>query len=224
ERYPGNSIVSEDLQITHHGIYKRSLRFTNAQFFNTGRYFCSYTNRDTPSASTTTASPGGGTGVHSGGVPDRLGGASVDVFVSDPDHMFIREGSSMYPGTNFHLVVIYYGQEAVIPCAVSDPDFNVTLIRTIGQQDFTDEEGVTFDPVYGFVVASPYYVFSGSFKCFAKGTTEDGLAEEELTAYLMFRGKEMQFFNHDYGRLFHCRHYIVIIQHSALCVAGHGRK
>ncbi|KAK7496610.1 hypothetical protein BaRGS_00012262 [Batillaria attramentaria] len=194
DKYPDNSIVSEDLQITDNGVYKRVLRFTNAQFFNTGRYFCSYTKNETTSTITTTTLPPGSffpgfpIGGASGPATDtkKLSGASIDVFVSDPDNMFILEVKFL-----FLIVSVNYGHEVVIPCAVSDPMFNVTLIKNIGQEDFTNKEGVTFDPVQGFVVASPYYTFAGEFKCFAYGNSSDGPAEDELPLILRFRDTEL---------------------------------
>lgn len=194
DHYPNSSVQMGDMQITENGVYKRSLHITNAQFFNTGRYYCSRIKNEssnvTATLTTSDCSPSGGGGGFSGGFnrfpqppPSnedvQLTGTSVDIFVSDPDYKFIRESPFAVL-----FVSVLFGRRVVLPCAVSDPTFNVSLIRTIGEEDFTNKEGVEFDPVQGFVVNTPYYIFSGNFKCLAQDNTTD--VPDELSLFLHF--------------------------------------
>lgn len=108
---------------------------------------------------------------------------------SDVENMFIKEADF-----GFHFISVFYGHGVVLPCAVSDPSFNVTLL-THSYQDFTNRDGVTFDPIQGFFVASPYYVFSGTFKCFARTNGTDGdVITEEKTLVLKYFGQYSQIF------------------------------
>ncbi|KAL8622266.1 hypothetical protein ACOMHN_043789 [Nucella lapillus] len=224
--YPHNSVQSGELEVTDNGVYKRTLHFTDAQYFNTGVYNCDYTVASTSTASIPTpAAPttqpplyggmypgglfppfgdggggggfpffgggGGGPGYGSGGkpaAPAKEPDANVKVFVSDEDNMFIKESA-----LKIFFVSVMYGHRVAFPCAVSDPSFNVTLFSAIGHQDFTNKDGVTYDPVQGFIVASPYYVYAGTFKCLAKTEASDGSGEitEELKLVLKFKDTEI---------------------------------
>ncbi|KAL8559545.1 hypothetical protein ACOMHN_018708 [Nucella lapillus] len=193
--YPDNSVVSDDLLTMENGIYKRTLRFTNAQFFNTGRYFCDYQSNQTagssttPAPTTTTAAPFmgpfGGGGFGGGGFPvikEKPSGISVKVFVSDLRHMFIREAQF-----GVLVVPLYYGHQATIPCAVSNPTFNVTLSHSFTLEDFTNRKDLVFDPIEGFIVAFPYYVYQGTFIC--KAEINDTSVSTKLV--LMFHDTEI---------------------------------
>ena len=103
--------------------------------------------------------------------------------------MFIKEAEF-----GIHFVSVFYGHRVVLPCAVSDPAFNVTLF-TLSYQDFTNRDGVTFDPIQGFIVASPYFVFSGTFNCFAHANGTDGeIVTEKKTLALKYFGQYSQVF------------------------------
>ncbi|XP_070197550.1 vascular endothelial growth factor receptor 1-like [Littorina saxatilis] len=203
--YPNNSVVSGELKVTDNGIYKRSLLFTDAQYFNTGVYYCDYISNDTTTTTTTTTTPSSGFGgggfpggfnpfAGGGGIPTKpsssskkLSGASVPVFVSDTENMFLKEAPF-----DIIFVTVFYGHRVVLPCAVSDPAFNVTLHSMIGHKDFTNTDGVTFDPMQGFIVESPYYIFSGTFGCYAKGNATDGSqATEDLKLVLKYHDTEL---------------------------------
>ena len=104
---------------------------------------------------------------------------------ADVNNMFIRKAHYVY-----HVVFVYYGHRAVIPCAVSDPSFNVTLVHAASLQDFNRKDGVTFDPMEGFIVASPYYVWGGTFTCKARAFLADGSVwEEESRVVLKYQGE-----------------------------------
>ena len=108
---------------------------------------------------------------------------------SDIENMFIKEAEF-----GIHFVSVFYGHRVVLPCAVSDPAFNVTLF-TLSYQDFTNRDGVTFDPIQGFIVASPYFVFSGTFNCFAHANGTDGeIVTEKKTLALKYFGQYSQVF------------------------------
>ena len=131
--YPDTTVEMEDLQMTENGVYKRTLRFSFAQYFNTGVYHCDYITNDSSTSTTTSSSfvdsflggllpsygsggggGGGYFGVPGGGPPVREADeevkhdASVKVFVSGIAACCLLVGgvlSQVLPRAVFLLVV-----------------------------------------------------------------------------------------------------------------------
>lgn len=106
------------------------------------------------------------------------------LFIIDPEHQFVDEQS-------FPIVSVFFGHRVVLPCAVTDPAINVTLQKDIGSEDLTRFEGVTFDPIEGFIVEYPYYIFSGIFHCIAEGFND---TKDRKQLYLKYQGRASPIF------------------------------
>ena len=96
-------------------------------------------------------------------------------FISDPENPFTYRhyfDIPMYPNH----IKMYYDSRGIIPCGVSDPEYNVTL-KTIAYNTryFGPEDDVLFDPMLGFVIRRVTSEFDGLFEC---------IAEVENTTYV----------------------------------------
>lgn len=103
------------------GNFIQTLEVTKASGILTGKYICYY-----PALQ------------HDDN--DEIEGRGIYVFVPDPDYPFI-------PQLNFeNVVIVAEGEEAVIPCRVSDPDVHVTLTNI----DTKNIISATYDNKEGF--------------------------------------------------------------------------
>ncbi|XP_050417001.1 vascular endothelial growth factor receptor 1 isoform X1 [Patella vulgata] len=142
----GHGILFISLPVQEGGRYAVQLNITNAQYYDTGRYSCLY-------------------------IDDyNKINSSVYIYVRDPDRLLLGHASAPFP----FFLLINRNRPAVIPCKVSDPTVNVSLVKSIGMVPVSGRKDVTYDPEVGFTLYFPNLFYAGNFKCIAEyNGTED---------------------------------------------------
>ncbi|XP_046352612.1 vascular endothelial growth factor receptor 1-like [Haliotis rufescens] len=136
------------MEVSTGGTNKTASRLTlsNAQYYDTGSYSCYYQADQRK-------------------VRDD---SAVYIFVKDSQHALVPNQRMGYPIP----VRVRHYRSAIIPCLVTDPSINVTLIKQMANEVVDSRSDVTYDPKVGFTLHYPNYYFGGLFSCEVENYTD----------------------------------------------------